>query len=153
MAELRGQKRFRDWAHRFKVLSDNTEHRSDLLEAAHRADRWAWETVQDAESDNGYERVVHERWTLPQKLATCLRACQIQATMMANEPKGDLIGEALDFYLQKGLLLADVHVGNLGQVEREDFPRPVWAITDPGHAVPLDGRFAAVQVDALTAAG
>lgn len=59
---------------------------------------------------------------------------------MQSEELSYYVGEALQFYLDRGILLADVHAGNIGRVEREDFTRPLVVITDPGHAVLLGNR-------------
>jgi len=55
--------------------------------------------------------------------------------MTANEPEGYLVGQALDFYLERGLLLADVHANNVGEVTRDGYHGPILVITDPGHLV------------------
>ncbi len=73
------------------------------------------------------------------RLAVMLDACRISAELMEHSYGSDSVGEALGFYLEHGIVLADVHYGNIGQVERED--HEVTVITDPGHAVFLDDRF------------
>jgi hypothetical protein len=65
--------------------------------------------------------------------------------LMQNTDGSDLIGSALRYYLEQGLLLADVHANNVGKVERTSG----WVITDPGHAVPLEQRWAVVNVPGL----
>jgi hypothetical protein len=56
-------------------------------------------------------------------------------------------GEALLFYYYHGLLLADVHLNNIGR----SFEDPnYWVISDPGHAVALSNRWATVSVPELT---
>jgi hypothetical protein len=144
--------RFKDWAGRFKMSTDRSANRAKLLEDVRRHERWARDAIELEEAENGYERVVKSHWSAPQKLASCLRACEINAELMANEPVGTEVGEALDFYMERGLLLADVHLNNIGRLLREDYSSGVWGITDPGHAVPLDDRFAAVLIPSLAAA-
>lgn len=68
------------------------------------------------------------------KVAANLRGAEVSAEMMANEPEGYLVGGALDMLLSDGILLADVHTGNIGRVDREDHQGAI-VITDPGHAV------------------
>jgi hypothetical protein len=82
------------------------------------------------------------------RMAFALRASEILAEMMANEPGGYLVGQALEFYLERGFLLADVHWGNIGLVKRDDHSRPVPAIIDPGHAIPLRPEADTVTVEA-----
>lgn len=70
--------------------------------------------------------------------------------MMENTNGVHLVGGALRFYFEDhGILLADVHGGNVGRVLRDDHGGPVNAITDPGHAVFLDDRYDSVKVPEL----
>lgn len=71
--------------------------------------------------------------------AWCLRALGVIAEMMANEPGATLVGEALSYYLERYILLADMHSGNMGRVVREDYNDPQMVITDPGHLIILPG--------------
>ena len=71
---------------------------------------------------------------------------------MENTNHASEVGAALGFYLNEGILLADVHRQNIGQVTRADSdygPQTYTVITDPGHAVPLDRKWANVQVPEL----
>jgi len=85
------------------------------------------------------------------KIARELRACAIIAEMMENTDGSDTIGRALGYYLDNGLLLADVHANNVGKVERHDdtYDGEVRVITDPGHAVPLEPRWAEVVIEEI----
>lgn len=85
----------------------------------------------------------------PQAAAYAIRAARIVAEDMENEDVGYLVGGALGYYLDQGILLADVHGNNVGQVEREDYTKPIWVITDPGHAVALEERWLDVRVPEL----
>lgn len=77
-----------------------------------------------------------------EKLARLIRAATVAAEIMANTYGASEVGGALEFYINNGLLLADVHHNNIGQVERADeYDSMVTVITDPGHAVFLDGRY------------
>lgn len=84
-----------------------------------------------------------------QRLALLLRTCELVIERLRDNAKGYLVGEALGYYLDQGMLLADMHPGNVGQVERKDYSKRPWAIVDPGHALPLDARFDEVEVDVL----
>lgn len=77
-------------------------------------------------------------FTGPQGVAMCWRACELIAEIMEHTYLSNLVGEALRFYMEHGVLLADVHQNNIGKVQREDYTRPPWVITDPGHAVVLN---------------
>jgi hypothetical protein len=80
-----------------------------------------------------------DRFRGAQMLAASLRACGVLAEMMGSTATSDLVGQALEYYLDQNVLLADVHANNVGLVEREDYTKPIWVITDPGHAVFLQG--------------
>jgi hypothetical protein len=67
-----------------------------------------------------------------------IHACKYIAESMVNEQVTYYIGEAFLFYMAHGILLADVHRENVGQVKREEnYWEPIWVITDPGHAVAI----------------
>lgn len=59
---------------------------------------------------------------------------QIPLHMENMNPLIAPVGDALGYYLDKDIILADVHTGNLGFVNRPDYTEPVLVITDPGHA-------------------
>lgn len=73
------------------------------------------------------------------RLAAALRICAICFELMENTNYAHEVGSALGFYLDQGILLADVHMMNIGQVTRDDGagygPQTYTVITDPGHAV------------------
>lgn len=70
---------------------------------------------------------------------------------LQNEQMGNYIGQALEECFKQGLLLADVHLNNIGmptgELLEEIGMTPI--ITDPGHAIALDDRFATVAVEEL----
>jgi hypothetical protein len=143
---------FKWWAHEFKAIVDRAKDMKRALSEMHHFERWARDLVdlEHVEDVNvGHTTRPFPQLKGAQRLAALLRGCEILAELMANEAAGDLVGEALEFYLQNGLLLADVHSGNVGHVRRADYRKPIWAITDPGHAVPLDVRFETVTVDTV----
>ncbi len=78
--------------------------------------------------------------------AYAVQCAKITALDMVNEDVGYLIGETLAYYLEEGMLLADVHTGNVGQVRREGYANPMWVITDPGHMVPIQRKWTDIQV-------
>jgi hypothetical protein len=70
--------------------------------------------------------------------------------MMENTNGVHLVGGALRFYFEDhGILLADVHGGNIGRAYRGDHGGLVNVITDPGHAVFVDDRYDGVRVPEL----
>jgi hypothetical protein len=83
-----------------------------------------------------------------QRVALELVYLEQLAINMGNEDElAGLIGDALNFYLSEGLLLADVHPGNTGLVEGRAGNSLV--ITDPGQALPLDRKWTSVKVQDL----
>lgn len=120
------------------------------LAEAKRFGNWAWDRGAEFEVDRyASPQQLFDRVLGPlrgaQRLAMALRMCDLIAEVMENSPGNDLVGNALRYYLEKGLLLADVHAGNVGQVERVTSFLG-WVITDPGHAVPLEERWRTVTV-------
>jgi hypothetical protein len=62
------------------------------------------------------------------------------------------VGRALDYCLDRGVLLCDVHGNNVGKIEcdPEEYPGDLsWGITDPGHAVFLTRQWAELTVPEL----
>jgi hypothetical protein len=144
---------FKRWAGDLKATVDRATDRAKTVAEMHRFADAAWERVALDDVDQSRHLYVHaQKKPFPymkggQRAAMLRRGCEIIAEMMANEPGGYMVGQALEFYLEHGLLLADVHANNIGRVEEPD--REGFVITDPGHAVPLDERFAAVRIEAV----
>jgi hypothetical protein len=116
-----------------------------MVEESKRYEDWAWRYIADAEGSA--RAIVLDNFKGAQKVALGLTRLERFAVEMENEYLADQIGGALKFYLDEGLLLADVHQGNIGLVEGRVGSSPV--ITDPGHAVPLDRKWSNVQVQEL----
>lgn len=122
--------------------------RLELLAEAKKYEDWAWQRSAELDLDRVIGDVI-SRVLGPlrgaMRLAMALRLCELIAELMQNTDGSDLLGDALGHYLDKGILLADVHGHNVGKVERT----PGWVITDPGHAVGLEARWDAVTVPRL----
>lgn len=92
----------------------------------------------------------------PMKLAFHLQKFEEAATEMENEPMGIEIGRALrECLTEHGLLLADVHLNNIGMVATKeviDNVGNVPIITDPGHAIAIDDRYKGVTIEDLETA-
>jgi len=73
-----------------------------------------------------------------------LRQCLNIANEISNTDVFYPIGTALAYYLEEGILLADVHLGNIGRDApyEPEGPLPGLIITDPGHAVEFHPRWA-----------
>lgn len=77
--------------------------------------------------------------------------CAIYATQLSSLPFGSSIGEALGYYLERGMVLADVHLGNIGEVRDDPADTEDWdlAIIDPGVMVPLHRQWLDVPIPRL----
>jgi hypothetical protein len=111
-----------------------------------------------ADAEDLVSRLAGERspgsWTGAHRAAAHLRECETLAEIMEHTFMSSRIGEALGFYLDNGMLLADVHANNVGVVTRPpdteyDEEHNVNVVTDPGHMVPLDPKWLDVQVPQL----
>lgn len=84
-------------------------------------------------------------------VAWYMSAFRKNAEEMSTEPMGNYVGQALIESFDAGLLLADVHLNNIGMptgdLLNEIGMTPI--VTDPGHAIVLDDRYRGVQVEEL----
>jgi hypothetical protein len=71
------------------------------------------------------------------RIAAHLHQCQTIAQEMSNTDVIYPVGVMMDHYLDEGLLLADVHLNNVGLDEHRNA-----VITDPGHVVAIHPRWA-----------
>lgn len=69
--------------------------------------------------------------------------------MEHNNPLMTNVGSAMSFYRDEGIVLADVHEGNIGFAPHPDYRDRIVVITDPGHAVFLDDRYDGLTVEEL----
>jgi len=115
-----------------------------LLKEARALDSWAYERF-EATYEAG--RIVNFRGA--EKLAGLLQLLSLFEQEMQTTDMQDSVGEALGYYHRHGLVLADVHVGNIGRRVREGDHFGEIVITDPGHAVPLERELARVVVPSL----
>lgn len=123
------------------VIRASTNPEKLLAEAA-RLEDWAWSQIAD-----GHMLSAHR--TSAQLVAYKRRQLEMIAEEMANTHAGYLIGQAFDFYLEQGILLADVHLGNIGEVVPPEHSSWEIVITDPGHMVPLDPKWLQVEIPQL----
>jgi len=117
--------------------------------AAERLSSWSWREVTwedgiDPQRESSmYGRrapkgsfFFKNRHSVEYRIAAALRVCATAVQMMGSTAYAYAIGQALEYYLHKGVLLADVHQGNFGRVLREEYDAEgLLVITDPGHAV------------------
>ena len=134
---------FKDNAARFRDALQRSKDPSGLLEESKRHEQWAWDYVGEDEAygeDIGYGHYEYrfmDGLRGGQRMAASWRACQYIAEIMGSTDTMYLVGNAFEFYMDNGFLLADVHTGNVGKVRREDYSDGIWVITDPGHVVVL----------------
>ncbi|MGH7176825.1 MAG: hypothetical protein ACREJC_05535 [Tepidisphaeraceae bacterium] len=117
--------------------------KKQLADAAKHQD-WAWGHIVLEDGNQirrGYGMVADPpfmRYRGGQRLAAAFRICQIAFEMIENTAYAHEVGAALGFYLEHGILLADVHRQNIGKVVRVDpgyGEQEYTVITDPGHSV------------------
>jgi hypothetical protein len=135
-----------------KTVRSITQRRGDeakqrFMVKVRKLDQWAWDYVGPDDYEGSRDPYAYGKRSRldglhgEYKVAASLRACAIIAELMEHTYLSDLVGGALGFYLERGLLLADLHSANVGRVVRSEYGgRPdetVWVITDPGHAVEL----------------
>jgi hypothetical protein len=129
-----------DWDDDILWAAIEAHEEDDDEEEDRTADQWADKVVECAEdqSDSAARTIARE-------LSVCIRR--------AGSAKGKFgsVGQALLYYVKEGMILADVHDGNVGQVTRNG--KPTVAITDPGHMVPLKPKYMNVEVPMLGGGG
>jgi hypothetical protein len=122
----------------FGVIAEAERYLERAREAAGDID---WDTAPSSSVQSALAR-----YRGPERVALAMATCESLHMWMGNTYGCDLIGGALEYYYDNGMLLADVHAGNIGRTERTGF---VPVITDPGHAVPLSTRWANISVPRL----
>jgi Sec-independent protein translocase protein TatA len=116
------------------------------LREAERHKQHAWEATMEFDWERAHSNEVqralsHLRGS--DRLALGLAICRSLTEVMGNTYGSDLIGDTLGFYLERGILLADVHRYNVGTTPRSG---KTYVITDPGHAVFLDPKLAYTRI-------
>jgi len=124
-----------------KVVSSSTNPVRLLSDVAGLED-WAWQSIADG-------RILPGQGSSARLVAYKRRQLELLAEEMANTHAGYLIGQAFDYYLDQGMLLADVHTGNIGEVVPPEHTSWEIVITDPGHMVPLDPKWLQVEIPQL----
>jgi hypothetical protein len=130
-----GLRSFQDAAKNVRYALTLSEDPSTIVEEAEDLEDWAKENLgliyrMNMAGPNGFDP------SPPQRLAISLNWCRFELGILAKKPHGSYVAEALLFYLDHNIVLADVHPQNVGLVMRgSDL---IWVITDPGHAVFLD---------------
>lgn len=134
--------KFKNNAHVAKIVADRKAGSVD-------ADSyWAWVSnqINHMEETNRLNEAQVEayssgKWRYPYRFALLVEECIGIAQGMGSMYYGVNVGQAIETYLDAGLLLADVHCGNIGlqdesiQIDERQSYAPI--ITDPGHAVLL----------------
>lgn len=131
-------------SHKIRTVVQRSRNPAKLIKRAQDRATWAWRLYMRAAPTNlkGADLVAFTRLQ-----------CASLAQFMQGRECGYLVGETLDFYLEHGLLLADVHLGNIGEATPEDYSTWELVITDPGHMVPLDPKWLKVDIPLLELPG
>jgi hypothetical protein len=162
-------KRYKDIAHEARMISEKalkkfnggtTEYWSWMQSQLNLSDRMADEFAEhygeEAPSDdnryNGVTAAILRRHKGDRnRFAWLIESCaKISEEMENANGLVYLVGGALSEYQEQGLLLADVHLNNVGFVEgRQDYSGRILVITDPGHAVNLNPALSHVEIPTL----
>lgn len=127
-----------------KYIAKNKNPEAAILAMKHN-EQFAWDFMRDARA---------MRLAGPQKAAVSLQHCKDIAETMEHTYASDQIGYAFGYYIDQGILLADVHANNVGVATRppdDDYDdwHAVNVITDPGHMVPIDPKWLHVTIAKL----
>lgn len=131
---------FKNNAAKVRMILERSTSREKTLAQAKELEQWAYES---------FSRGTASHLKGAHAVAMGLRVCEVTAEEMENTYLADLVGGAFTFYLEHGLLLADVHYMNVGKVDRPDYQNGAIVITDPGHAVALDPKWDQIPIEAL----
>jgi hypothetical protein len=123
---------FQYFAEKFIGLKKRTPHAWRVVDQAHRRAQEAAKLVWIAEGEVLFRQA---RGDTALRMAIQLQVCRIYAELIAHGPRGQLVGRALADFMHDGLLLGDVHLGNIGHAHRAGMN--VIVITDPGVTVAL----------------
>lgn len=128
----------------FWYLGESDDYRADLRDILRSAKKHL-RTV-DISRYTDPDRT--ERYARNNSPGKNLAAAVRMAEKMSHDPVGYAVGDAIDYYLSQGVLLSDIHDGNLGWVTRGD--EEVMVITDPGQVVLLKSKWEKVRVPRLS---
>ncbi len=121
-----------------------------LVQQALRLEQDAWQAVAEQLSFRGDTIQVTARSeptrNPAQDFAFAVRACATVAQFMANTYANDTIGMTLEYYIDAGLLISDLHAGNIGRVQHPEYEDLQPGITDPGLAIPTQLRWFDVRL-------
>jgi hypothetical protein len=81
--------------------------------------------------------------------AILLMALEWQFDMMENTYATDMVGHALNFYLRHGIVLCDIHMGNIGHRSVNGMPLVPFVILDPGHSIFLTDKYDRIGVQEI----
>jgi hypothetical protein len=100
------------------------------------------------ESDGSHTLRIPRNMPAVEKMALLLDALDDYSQLLSSEQISCQVGEALRWALKRDMLLADVHLGNVGLATRLEGSRTVnyWVITDPGHLARLSSSVPSYKI-------
>jgi hypothetical protein len=82
-----------------------------------------------------------------ERVAYSFAVLNILGQLMESNELQYPVGEALQTYKDSGVLIVDVHSGNIGfTIKRPEYPKGILVITDPGLAVALTPEWSNVEI-------
>lgn len=106
-----------------------------LGERAAEVYRQAIELRADALGDVVEDGYASTSGSVAHEVAAHLAYMEVCCQTLVQDSLAPLVGSALLTFLQHGVLVADIHEGNIGRCERDG--ELAWVITDPGHVAVL----------------
>jgi hypothetical protein len=142
---------------RFKIHAEVCKKISDKeFKNSTSKDYWEWMKARMNERDRAFEYInTEDKGSVKfdfNEFTYHLVLCEQITQEMTSENVAYKIGDALNEYLDAGLLLADVHEGNIGHAHRpddNDWADGIPLITDPGHVVSLTPELAQVTISRI----
>jgi hypothetical protein len=113
-----------------------------------------WEKYREHPGTFGMHRYLQDRLSRHlNKFAILVHIAERIAQEMTNENVAYQVGRTFGEYLEAGILMADVHTGNLGFVaerpDDNDFAPSMPVVTDPGHVLILKRELSQAQIERL----
>lgn len=146
---------FKVIAHEVRVVLNRSKNIKKTMEIVFKCGDWARDLAQEYTEGyierevQAYEFLRRIGYVGPEKVAILLaKLHDIGEHLEHNLPDGH-VGKALNFYMEHNILLADVHLNNVGRVTMHDYDDPQWVISDPGHAVFLTDQYEQLLIEAL----
>ncbi len=122
-----------------------------LVTEAQQYDERAWQYISEHFDTRGDAIALRANASLTSRqpawdVARAVRACGVISEWMDNTYGSQEIGSALSYYLEQGLIPADLHLGNIGKAFHPEVQELVPTIVDPGVTLPVQPHWYDVTI-------